>query len=112
MPHVPRPVTNTSPQMTSVEPTIRVPAWRSASPKKRSTRKPHTLRKTLPVKPAICRPATHSRGKASSRSSLARSKQRGGEARPRSITRMLGQAHHHLITRMFGCVASSIWVNT
>ena len=29
---------NTSPQITSVEETIRIPAWRSASPKNRSTR--------------------------------------------------------------------------
>src|SRR5216683_2297008 len=32
----------TSAQMTTVEPTIRTPAWRSDSPKKRNTRSPHT----------------------------------------------------------------------
>ena len=58
---------NTSPQMTSVEPTIRMPAWRSASPKKRSTRNPHTSRTMLPAKPAISPVAAiHSRGSASS----------------------------------------------
>ena len=33
-----RPRMNTRPQITSVEPRIRIPAWRSASPKKRKTR--------------------------------------------------------------------------
>ena len=35
-----RPRMKQRPQITSVEPTIRIPAWRSASPKKRKTRPP------------------------------------------------------------------------
>ena len=67
MPHVPKPMMNTSPQMTAVEDTIRMPAWRSDSPKKRKTRRPHTSRTTLPVKPAISPvEAIHSRGSPSS----------------------------------------------
>ena len=34
-------------QIMSVEDTIRMPAWRSDSPKKRNTRKPHTSRTML-----------------------------------------------------------------
>src|SRR5947209_11696950 len=37
---------NTSPQITSVEPTIRIPAWRSASPKNLNTRSPKISRNT------------------------------------------------------------------
>ena len=37
---------NTSPQITSVEPTIRIPDWRSASPKNLKTRRPKISRKT------------------------------------------------------------------
>ena len=87
MPHVPSPVMNTSPQITSVEPTIRMPAWRSASPKKRSTRRPHTSRTTLPVKRAIS-PV-------------------GREPFARHRQQLV-----HLITRMFGWVASSVCVKT
>ena len=58
---------NTSPQMTVVEPTIRIPAWRSDSPKKRNTRRLHTSRTTVPVKRPISPvAASHSRGIASS----------------------------------------------
>ena len=39
MPHC-RPMMKTRPQMTRVEETMRIPAWRSASPKKRKTRRP------------------------------------------------------------------------
>ncbi len=35
--------------MTSVEPRIRIPAWRSASPKNLNTRSVHTSRTTVPV---------------------------------------------------------------
>ena len=87
MPHVPRPVMNTSDQMTTVEPTIRMPAWRSVSPKKRNTRRPHTSRTMVPVK----------------RSDLTR--RREPFARDR-------EQRAHLITRICGCVASSVWVNT
>ena len=67
MPHTPRPIRNTSDQMTTVEPTIRMPAWRSASPKKRNTRRPHTSRTMLPVNlPISPVVASHSRGIASS----------------------------------------------
>src|SRR5271167_2097761 len=67
MPHTPKPVTNTSAQMTAVEPTIRMPAWRSDSPKKRSTRPPQTSRTMLPVKRPISPVVvSHSRGSASS----------------------------------------------
>src|SRR5262245_41922963 len=38
MPHC-RPRMNARPQITSAEPRIRMPAWRSASPKKRKTRR-------------------------------------------------------------------------
>ena len=56
---------NISDQMISVEEMIRIPDWRSASPKKRNTRRPHTSRTTLPVKPAISPvEAIHSRGSA------------------------------------------------
>src|SRR5580700_11871115 len=66
MPHS-RPRMNISDQMISVEETIRIPDWRSASPKKRNTRSPHTSRMTLPVNPAISPvEASHSRGMASS----------------------------------------------
>src|SRR5215208_7107153 len=41
MPHC-RPRMKARPQMTSAEPTIRMPAWRSASPKKRNTRRRNT----------------------------------------------------------------------
>src|SRR5436190_23960698 len=37
---------NTRPQITRVEDKIRIPDWRSASPKNRSTRPPHTSRRT------------------------------------------------------------------
>ena len=46
MPQAPRPVMNTRPQMTIVEPMIRIPAWRSDSPKKLNTRRLHTSRTT------------------------------------------------------------------
>ena len=36
----------TSPQITSVDPTIRIPAWRSDSPKNLNTRSPKISRKT------------------------------------------------------------------
>ena len=39
MPHC-RPMMNTRPQITIVEERMRMPAWRSASPKKRKTRRP------------------------------------------------------------------------
>src|SRR3954469_23037657 len=52
MPHC-RPMMNTSPQMTSVEERIRMPDWRSASPKKRKTRRPKTWPTTLPQNLAI-----------------------------------------------------------
>src|SRR5450755_2460406 len=48
MPHC-RPMMNTRPQITSVEETIRIPAWRSVSPKNRSTRSVSTSR-------TICEP--------------------------------------------------------
>ena len=106
MPHVPRPMMNTSPQMTSVEETIRMPDWRSASPKKRSTRRPHTSRTTLPVNPAISPvEASHSRGIASSSFIVPLPARAHAGRRP-------SRNGHHLITRMFGCVASSVCVNT
>src|SRR3712207_3929112 len=40
-------------QITSEEPTIRSPAWRSASPKKRKTRSPNTSRTTRVAKIAM-----------------------------------------------------------
>ncbi len=43
----------TSAQMMIVEEMIRIPDWRSASPKKRNTRRPHTSRTMLPVKRKI-----------------------------------------------------------
>src|ERR1700694_18449 len=58
---------NISVQMIVVEPTIRIPDWRSASPKKRNTRRPYTsltIRPVnLPISPVA---ASHSRGIASS----------------------------------------------
>ena len=85
MPHS-RPRMNISAQMISVEETIRIPDWRSASPKKRNTRSPHTSRTMLPVNPAISPvEASHSRG--------------------------MAKQFVHLITRSCsGWVASSSWV--
>ena len=58
---------NISVQMMAVEPTIRIPHWRSPSPKKRKTRSPQTSRTmrlvNLPISPVA---ASHSRGIASS----------------------------------------------
>ncbi len=66
MPHC-RPRMNISAQMISVEQTIRIPHWRSASPKKRNTRSPQTSRTMFPVKRPISPvAASHSRGSASS----------------------------------------------
>ena len=41
------------PQITIAEPRIRIPAWRSASPKKRNTRPLNTPATTVPQKRAI-----------------------------------------------------------
>ncbi len=69
MPHVPNPVKNTSPQMTTVEETISTPAWRSVSPKKRNTRSPYTSPTTRAMNPPMSpAEASHSRGSASSSS--------------------------------------------
>ncbi len=58
---------NISDQMISVEETIKIPAWRSDSPKNRNTRSPQTSRTMFPVNPAISPVAAiHSRGIASS----------------------------------------------
>ncbi len=66
MPHS-SPRMNISAQIISVEEIIKIPDWRSASPKKRNTRSPHTSRKMLPVKRLISPvAASHSRGNASS----------------------------------------------
>src|SRR5437763_13506645 len=40
------PEMNTSPQITNVEPTIKIPAWRNASPKNLNTRRPKISRNT------------------------------------------------------------------
>src|ERR1700684_3334686 len=56
---------NTRLQMTSVEKMIRMPAWRSVSPKKRNTRPPYTSRTIVLVKRPISPvDASHSRGRA------------------------------------------------
>src|SRR5215210_4029015 len=52
MPHW-RPMMKTSPQITIVEETIRIPAWRSASPKKRKTRSEKTSPRIRPANLAI-----------------------------------------------------------
>ena len=75
MPHC-RPMMNTRPQMTSVEETMRIPAWRSASPKKCSTRPedladdpPGELRDVAEARDPVARdgkPAAHQRRFASS----------------------------------------------
>src|SRR5215212_5413197 len=65
MPHC-RPMMKTRPQITSVEERIRIPDWRSASPKKRKTRRPKTWPTTLPQNFAISpKLAIQSRGTAS-----------------------------------------------
>src|SRR3954453_24104348 len=65
IPHC-RPRTNTRPQMTIVEPRIRIPAWRSASPKNWSTRPEYTRPMVRPQKRAIApSEASQSRGTAS-----------------------------------------------
>src|SRR5438270_816548 len=57
---------NPSDQITSVEPRIRIPAWRSASPKNRRTRPPNTSPKSRAANFAISpRLAIQSRGTAS-----------------------------------------------
>ena len=54
---------NTSPQITSVEETIRIPAWRRASPANRNTRRLNTSRThaaaNLTIRPAL---TSHPRG--------------------------------------------------
>ncbi len=45
----PSPTMNTKIHSTAVEETIRIPAWRTVSPKKRSTRNVHTSRRTRPL---------------------------------------------------------------
>src|SRR5688572_13328785 len=56
---------NTRPQMTIVEPRIRIPAWRSASPKNRKTRPEYTMPITLAEKRAMSpRLPSQSRGTA------------------------------------------------
>ena len=72
------------PQITSAEPRIRMPAWRSASPKKWNT---------LPVEHG----AHHAR--AELRQLAERRDPAAGRAR-------------HLITEISGWVASSVWVKT
>src|SRR3954470_2594770 len=52
MPHC-RPMMKTRPQITSVDERIRIPDWRSASPKKRKTRRPKTWARTFPQNLAI-----------------------------------------------------------
>src|SRR3954466_14482970 len=65
MPHW-RPMMKTSPQMTSVEESTRMPAWRSASPKNRKPRRPKTWPSTRPQNFAISpKLAIQSRGTAS-----------------------------------------------
>ena len=64
-----------------------MPDWRSVSPKKRNTRRLHTSRTTPPVKRPISPvDASHSRGTA--------------------------KQFVHLITRIWGWVASSVCVKT
>src|SRR5215217_4406361 len=61
-----RPRMNARPQITRAEPRIRMPAWRSVSPKKRSTRPPRTPAITRAPKFAISpNAAIHCRGCAS-----------------------------------------------
>ena len=67
---------------------IRMPAWRSVSPKKPNTFPLHTSRTTIPMKRAMSpAPASHSRGIADA-------------------------PFIYLITRIWGWVASSVWVKT
>src|SRR5436305_1413352 len=62
MPHC-RPMMNTSPATTIVDERIRMPDWRRASPKKRSTRPPRMSRTTRAQNRAISpKLAIHSRG--------------------------------------------------
>ena len=78
------------PQITIADPRIRMPAWRSASPKKRKTRPLNTPATTLPQKRAI---------------SPALAIQSFG-----TDSQVL--AHGYLITEISGWVASSVWVKT
>src|SRR5919202_6688247 len=65
MPHC-RPMMKIRPQMTIVEERIRIPAWRSASPRKRTTRPDSTSVSTRAQKPTISpKEAIQSRGTAS-----------------------------------------------
>ena len=54
MPHC-SPRMNASPKITIAEPRIRIPAWRSASPRKRNTRPlntcPSTRKQNVPISP-------------------------------------------------------------
>jgi hypothetical protein len=77
-----------SDQITIVEPRIRTPAWRSASPKKRKTRRPKTSPKSRAANLAMSpSEAIQSRGVVSRRCI-------------------------YLITEISGWVASSVWVKT
>ena len=81
----------TRPQITIVEPRIRIPAWRSASPKKRQ----HPARVDDPHHPAA------EAGDVAERAEPVA----GDASQPIS-----GLAH--LITEISGWVASSVWVKT
>jgi hypothetical protein len=67
MPQPPNPIRNTRLQITVVEPTIRIPDWRSDSPKNLNTRNRNTSLTIWPVKrPIVPASSSHSRGIASS----------------------------------------------
>ena len=92
MPHC-RPMMKTRPQMTSVEERIRIPAWRSASPKKRKTRSEKTSPRIRPANFAI--------------SPNEPSQSCGTPSQPRLHLRPPQR-----ITWISGWVASRVWVKT
>ncbi len=88
----------TRPQITIVEPRIRIPVWRSASPKNWKTRPVKTRPMTRAQKPKI--------------SPIELSQPRGTAVQPAPISLPSSGTTIYLITCSSGWVASSVWVKT
>ena len=111
-------------QITSVEPRIRMPACRSASPKNLNTLPPKISAKSRAANFAMSpSEATQSRGMANQVLPTLRSRTQGtghrakegdaGQTCPLSpVPCPLCLQRNHLITEISGCVANSVWVNT
>ena len=100
----------TIPQITIAEPRIRMPAWRRASPKKWNTRPLKMSPKDWPQKRMMSpRLAIQSLGTPASR---CRWRWSGRLAPRQPFEPGFRCERYHLITRISGWVASSVWVNT